>query len=55
MKRLWQTNQIFGNENAGNCDYKELKKLNMNRHHDVYLLHLNISPLSLETDEKTFS
>ena len=55
MKWFCQINQVLGNnENAISCDYyntDELNKLNINRHHDLFILHLNISSLSLLIDD----
>ena len=49
-KRFCQINQVFdNNENAISCDYYNLdllNKLNINRYHDLFILHLNISSLS---------
>ena len=55
MKWFCQINQVLGNNgNAISCDYyniDELNKLNINRHHDLFILHLNISSLSLLIDD----
>ena len=55
MKRFCQMNQVFDdNENAINFDYyiiDELNKLNINRHHDLFILNLNISSLSSHIDD----
>ena len=55
MKRFCQINQVFDdNENTISCDYystDKLNKLNINRHHHLFILHLNISSLSSHIDD----
>ena len=55
MKCFCQINQVFDdNENAISCDYyniDELNKLNINRHHDLFILHFNISSFSSYNDD----
>ena len=47
IKRFCQINEVSDdNENAISCDYDnidKLNKLNINRRHDLFILHLNIS------------
>ena len=55
MKHFCQINQVFDdNENTISCDYyntDKLNKLNINRHHHLFILHLNISSLSSHIDD----
>ena len=55
MKRFCKINQVFDdNENATSCNYyniDELNKLNINRHHSLFILHLNISSLFSHIDD----
>ena len=55
MKCFCQINQVFdNNENAISYDYyniDELNKLNINRHHNLFIPHLNISSLSSHIDD----
>ena len=55
MKPFCQMNQVFGdNENEISFDYCSIddpNKLNMNMHHNPFILHLNISSLYLHIDD----
>ena len=55
MKLFCQMNQVFDdNENEISFDYCSIddpNKLNMNMHHNPFILHLNISSLYLHIDD----
>ena len=55
MNNFCQMNQVFdNNENAISCYYyniDELNKLNINRHNNLLILHLDISSLSSHIDD----
>ena len=55
IKRFCQINRVFhDNQNTISCDYyniDELNKLSISRHHNLFILHLNISSFSSHIDD----